>query len=245
MASHITFICRQRLMGVLAAFFILASPSGVAQTTAEPNGSDTRLFRTVNNAQTQFKTSLFNVTDNSVVVLVVGVPLGCIIYGFAAKNDDVLNTGLLLSATEVLTYGAKFILKTAVKRPRPYEELSGVHVNDLESADPYSFPSGHTAGAFALATMLSLRYPKPYVYVPAFIWAGMVGYGRVYNGLHYPSDVLGGAVVGAGSSILTYALRGTVIDVFNTVTGRSSNTESSLVFMPQPQGMAANLHICF
>lgn len=245
MTSLMIFICRQRLVGVLAAFLLLAVPASAQMAYVDPSGPDISLFRTVNNAQTSFKTSLFGVTDKSVAIVVIGVPVGCIIYGLAAKNNDVLNTGLLLSATEVLTYGVKFVIKTAVKRQRPYEDLSDVHVNDLESADPYSFPSGHTAGAFALATMLSLRYPKPYVYVPAFIWAGMVGYGRVYNGLHYPSDVLGGAVLGAGSSIVTYALRGTVVDVFNRVTGRSPDPESSLVIMPLPQGMAATLHIAF
>ena len=245
MAPLFSFICRRRLSGVLAAFLFLAAPVSGQMVHADPSGPDISLFRSVNDGQTPFKTSLFNATDNSVAVLVAGVPLGCIVYGLAAKNNDVLTTGLLLSAAEVLTYGAKFVVKTAVKRPRPYEELSGVHVNDLESADPYSFPSGHTAGAFALATMLSLRYPRPSVFVPAFIWAGMVGYGRVYNGLHYPSDVLAGAALGAGSSILTYALRGTVVDVFNAVTGRTPDSESSLLITPLPGGIAAHVHIAF
>jgi membrane-associated phospholipid phosphatase len=248
MASLITFICRQKLTGALAAVLFLLLPTSSVwadDLLQKSDGPDTQLFRTVNNAQTSFKTSVFDVTDKSVAVLVVGVPLGCIAYGLAAKDNNVLYTGLLLSASEVLTYGAKYVVKTAVKRPRPYEDLSGVHTNDLESADPYSFPSGHTAGAFALATMLAVRYPKSYVIVPAFVWAGLVGYGRVYNGLHYPSDVLGGAVLGAGSSILTYALRRTVIDVFNRVTGRAPDAESSLTVMPLPQGMAAHIHIVF
>jgi len=246
MASLIPFICRRRLTRVLAAFFLLLAPhSALRADVVVHEGPDTRLFRTVNDAQTPFKTSLFTATDNSVGVLVVGVPLGLIAYGFAAKDDEALYSGLLIAGSEVLTYGAKFILKSATKRPRPYEELGGVHVNNLASADAYSFPSGHTAGAFALATMLSLRYPKSYVMVPALVWAGMVGYGRVYNGVHYPSDVLGGAVLGAGSSVLTYALRGTVIDVFNTVTGRPAREESSVIVMPLPRGMAAAVHIVF
>ncbi len=246
MASLFILICRRRLTRVLAAFFLFsASPSALRGDVVVHEGPDVRLFRTVNDAQTPFKTSLFTTTDNSVGVLVVGVPLGLIAYGFAAKDDEVLYSGLLLAGSEVLTYGAKYILKTAIRRPRPYETLWDVHVNNPGSADAYSFPSGHTSGAFALATMLSLRYPKSYVIVPAFVWAGMVGYGRVYNGVHYPSDVLGGAVLGAGSSVLTYALRGTVIDVFNSVTGRPAHEESSVIVMPLPRGMAANIHIVF
>jgi membrane-associated phospholipid phosphatase len=249
MSSLITLICRQRLTVALAAFLFVSASTTCAQTNellrTTDSGADTRLFRRVNDAQSSFKTSLFSVTDNSVAILVVGIPVGCIVYGLAAKDNEVLNTGLLLSASQVLTFGAKYVIKEVVKRPRPYEELVGVHIHDIESADPYSFPSGHSSQAFALATMLTLRYPKAYVYVPAFLWAGMVGYGRVYNGLHYPADVLGGAVLGAGSSILTYALRGTIIDVFDRVTGRTPENESSVVVIPLQNGMAANIHIVF
>lgn len=67
-----------------------------------------------------------------------------------------------------------------------------------------SFPSGHVSFAFTTATSLSLQYKKWYVVAPAFLYAGVVGYSRVHLGAHYPSDVLGGALVGAGSSLLSY-----------------------------------------
>ena len=67
-----------------------------------------------------------------------------------------------------------------------------------------SFPSGHTSGAFATATILSLEYPKWYVIVPSYLWAGTVGYSRLHLGVHYPTDVLGAMVVGAGSAYLSY-----------------------------------------
>lgn len=60
------------------------------------------------------------------------------------------------------------------------------------------------AGPFALATSLSLSYPKWYIIVPSYAWAGSVGYSRMDLGVHYPSDVLAGAVIGAGSAWLTY-----------------------------------------
>jgi undecaprenyl-diphosphatase len=67
-----------------------------------------------------------------------------------------------------------------------------------------SFPSGHTSVAFSTATSLYLAYPKWYVAVPAFTYAASVGYSRMYLGVHYPSDVLAGAVIGAGSAWLMY-----------------------------------------
>jgi membrane-associated phospholipid phosphatase len=69
-----------------------------------------------------------------------------------------------------------------------------------------SFPSGHTSIAFATATALSLKYPKWYVIAPASIWACSVGYSRMNLGVHYPSDVFAGAVLGAGSAFLTYKI---------------------------------------
>ena len=64
-------------------------------------------------------------------------------------------------------------------------------------------PSGHTSSVFATATSLSMAYPKWYVVVPSFVWAGSVGYSRMHLGVHYPSDVIIGALVGSGSAILT------------------------------------------
>lgn len=73
-------------------------------------------------------------------------------------------------------------------------------------AGGYSFPSGHTTDAFSLATSLTLNFKQWYVIVPAYLWAGSVGYSRLYLGAHYPSDVFGGAIVGSTSAFITYKL---------------------------------------
>ena len=108
-----------------------------------------------------------------------------------------LGIGLALGITSGLKY--------AVNRTRPYTE----YPNDIIKRDetgPYSFPSGHTTGAFATATSLSLTYKKWYVCVPSYLYAGFVGYSRMRLGVHYPSDVLGGAVIGTGSSLLVWLI---------------------------------------
>jgi undecaprenyl-diphosphatase len=93
-------------------------------------------------------------------------------------------------------------MKYSINRTRPFITYPDI-MKKSGAASP-SFPSGHTSGAFATATSVSLAYPKWYVIVPMFSWAGAVGYSRMDLGVHYPSDVLAGALVGAGSAWLTY-----------------------------------------
>ena len=102
---------------------------------------------------------------------------------------------------------ASEIIKVAVNRTRP----AYAYPDDITEATPknssdHSFPSGHTSLAFNYATTVSLQFKKWYVVVPAYAWAGSVGYSRLYRGKHYPSDVFVGAVLGTASSWLSYKL---------------------------------------
>jgi len=72
-----------------------------------------------------------------------------------------------------------------------------------EDVSSLSFPSGHTSEAFSTATALSLKYPEWYIIAPAYLWAGSVGYSRMNLGVHYPTDVLAGALLGTGTAFLT------------------------------------------
>ncbi|MBC7107277.1 MAG: phosphatase PAP2 family protein [Methanomassiliicoccales archaeon] len=83
-------------------------------------------------------------------------------------------------------------LKYVVDRPRPFEILENVHTV-YQPADP-SFPSGHTEGSFAAATVLGRKSSK--LILPLSFFAIIVGFGRIYYGVHWPLDVIGGAVIG-------------------------------------------------
>ena len=86
-------------------------------------------------------------------------------------------------------------LKHSLKRNRPFNQIDDVHFR-VRPPDEFSFPSGHTASVFLTMTVLSSFFPVPAVQIGTFIWAAMVGVARVYLGVHYPSDILAGALLG-------------------------------------------------
>ncbi|MGC8594794.1 MAG: phosphatase PAP2 family protein [Candidatus Kryptoniota bacterium] len=92
-----------------------------------------------------------------------------------------------LLMTAVISESLKFI----VNRQRPYEVLHLITPFGKSGLDP-SFPSGHTSFSFAIASSVDTK-PLPILF---YIWAFAVGLSRLYLGVHYPSDVLGGMVVG-------------------------------------------------
>ncbi|MGN1363665.1 MAG: phosphatase PAP2 family protein [Methanobrevibacter sp.] len=84
------------------------------------------------------------------------------------------------------------ILKYSIQRLRPL--VTEDFINKLVIEKGYSFPSEHTLFAFLIATILSYKYPK---YTPIwFILAIIMGIARIYEGVHYPSDVICGGLIG-------------------------------------------------
>jgi undecaprenyl-diphosphatase len=177
---------------------------------------DARIFRSINDHHTKFSDRFFSFQSNSVKPVYIGAPLGFLATGIIRKDCKAEDTGFLLLTAALLNYGITYGMKNAVNRKRPYNALSNVHtVGSTERSA--SFPSGHTSSAFTVATMVSLNYPKWYVIVPSLTWAGVVGYSRMAMGMHYPSDVVMGALVGAGSAYLIYKLKNPILGLKNKI----------------------------
>ncbi len=96
---------------------------------------------------------------------------------------------------------AVFLLKYVIAEPRPFLTLPNVELLVPEN-EIYSFPSGHSASSFAAATVIGLKYSLNFkgrnyrLLYPLLAFASIIGFSRIYIGVHYPLDVICGAVIG-------------------------------------------------
>jgi membrane-associated phospholipid phosphatase len=183
----------------LIFFFLFFSLACNAQNV------DIDLLKSINRHTSGFKDGYSDVLSKSVTPVTIAVPVSLFVAGLAGNNKKLkmeaawFAGGYVLSA--IITQGTKRV----IQRDRPFVTYSFIEKRD--DGGGYSFPSGHTSAAFHAATALSILYPKWYVIVPSYLWASSVGWARMYQGVHYPSDVLVGAIVGAGSAWVACKVR--------------------------------------
>jgi undecaprenyl-diphosphatase len=97
------------------------------------------------------------------------------------------------------------IIKKCVKRFRPYEVNKNIK-NRIMPSDRFSLPSGHTAAAWVIAILLAIHFP--FLAIPVSIWAILVGISRIYLGVHYPTDILAGIILGTLSAVSSILIKG-------------------------------------
>ncbi|MBK7375278.1 MAG: phosphatase PAP2 family protein [Ferruginibacter sp.] len=189
-----------RATQLLFLFFTLLQLAGSSQNI------DIDLLRNINKTETEFKNRYAALNTDQVTLISIAAPAGIALAGFIKKDKKLKLDALYMSAAFLINTGVTQLTKHTVNRKRPFADYP--FIKRRVSEDLWlSFPSGHTSTAFCTATSLSLRYRKWYVIVPAYLYATSVGWGRMYQGVHYPSDVLAGALVGAGSAWISYKMQ--------------------------------------
>lgn len=119
----------------------------------------------------------------------------------AFEVADASRFGQLLLAAFAIELPLYLVLKNSIRRARPAQVLTAFTQPHIVPSDQFSLPSGHTAGAFVMLTAIAVYYP---LWLPlALVWAGGIGLSRILLGVHFPLDILAGAVL--GSSCATFA----------------------------------------
>ncbi|MFT4937821.1 MAG: undecaprenyl-diphosphatase [Paraglaciecola sp.] len=127
--------------------------------------------------------------------------IGLMLWMFEPQDGKLfLYTALLAYALELPIY---VVLKKCLKRQRPCHMLHNFKAH-ITPSDKFSLPSGHTAAAFLMASLISAFYPSLTIIV--YVWAAFIGFSRVLLGVHYPSDILAGVLLGMSISAISLNL---------------------------------------
>lgn len=123
----------------------------------------------------------------------------CLVLVLYGLNIDGLGQSAVIALTG--SHLVVRLIKKFVSRRRPYMVLDDVNLKDGYILKDYSFPSGHTAACFSLAVVISSYFPPvaPFVLLIALL----TGISRIYLGVHYPTDVFIGALIGSIFGLLT------------------------------------------
>jgi undecaprenyl-diphosphatase len=117
-----------------------------------------------------------------------------LIISFGKRSGSIRRKFYVLASVLIFSAIVSQGLKQLIYRERPF--ITHPFIEKFSDGGDSSFPSGHTLEAFAMATALSLLFSKKKIVIPVFVWAILVAYSRIALGVHYPSDVMAGVVLG-------------------------------------------------
>ncbi|MEM9997442.1 MAG: phosphatase PAP2 family protein [Bacteroidota bacterium] len=192
---------------------VLSVPSLTVQAQEPPRPLDARLVEAVYRIDAPAFTAPMHAAHVVSVPVFIATPPALWLGTLAAGAD--LAPPTALSMAWLGTFGTVTLLKNTIRRPRPFTVLDDIErrgMGPTDVIDPFSFPSGHAGLAFTIATSLSASYPEWYVIAPAYVWATTTALSRVWHGVHYPSDIAVGALLGSGIALGAHALVNALTD---------------------------------
>lgn len=165
---------------------------------------DINTVKSIYQNESTFKNNFFKTTAQSVIIFNIAAPVGVFTAGLIKQDKQLQKDAAYMAGGFIVSAIVTQAMKKIIQRERPFKAYPLIIPQARDAGGGYAMPSGHTSAAFCTATSLSLVFPKWYVIAPAYLYAGAVGYARMYQGVHYPTDVFVGAIVGAGSAWLAY-----------------------------------------
>ena len=202
-----------RRIAVLFACWTLLVPIGQeAMGQDAPIALDAQLLQEVYHSESRAFQVTMQAADWSAFPVFYAAPAAAWGGAWLIRDTNDFTDAYRLTVTAAATYGAVIGLKEWIERPRPYRVMPGIEARNPEfqprgpQYDSFALPSGHAALSFALVTSWSLSHPKWYVIAPGATWATSVALSRVWLGVHYPSDIVAGALLGTAIGVGVHLL---------------------------------------
>lgn len=172
---------------------------------------DQWLLLAVNGSHTEWQDALWYAVSSRVswILIALAFVLTLIQMGKLDWRRSLLTLGVLALSIVLADQVASGWIKHLVERPRPTHTAGlaeMLHIVNGYRGGMYGFVSSHAANSFAVALLVSLIFRRWHVSASLFLWAALQCYSRVYLGVHYPTDILGGMLVGFAAAGICYAV---------------------------------------
>jgi membrane-associated phospholipid phosphatase len=181
-------------------FFLLLFPICI-----NAQNIDIDVLKITNQQRNKNLDGFFCTYSNMVGAITVGTPVVIYTIGLLQKNKKIQTDAINITIATGINAAITLATKKIVNRDRPGVTYP-TQLTPLYGLTKNSFPSGHTSSAFNTATSLSMMHPKWYVIIPSYSYASIMGYSRLHAGVHYPSDVAAGALLGISSAFISKKL---------------------------------------
>lgn len=163
---------------------------------------DQAILHDVNNGRVSAFDSFFIFITNTSSYVALGATTSVLLWSYVKRSTVLRRCGWQLLFTFLFAFVVIKSMKYSIDRTRPFDE--DTTVEQLVEIDTPSFPSGHTLESAAMATTVVLLFMNKALWAVAISWSMSVAFSRILLGVHYPSDVLAGIILGILVSLICH-----------------------------------------